>query len=254
MKTARVIVALTLVFLLIVAIASVFAVSRRARAHAECEHQMRFLAAALSAYSLHDAKGRYPELSPNLSQFHLQEKFISEWEPQTDSKSKTVIDETRYWYLGWVIPNERSGLEWLEHYRKHAPDFCAIPEVEHAEIWPEYKDDIEARDKVLVAEWEKQGRAGKGKPSAGPLMGEFRFYMPLSEGIGRFLITAIGHPGAIHEVNSQIPILFERPEFHGDGSHVLFMDGHIQFMRYPSGFPMSPNFIEALRSLDVIKH
>lgn len=48
-------------------------------------------------------------------------------------------------------------------------------------------------------------------------------------------------------------IASERPELHGIGGHVLYLDGHFEFVPYPGKFPMVPSFVEGLRSLDALQ-
>lgn len=76
----------------------------------------------------------------------------------------------------------------------------------------------------------------------------------LREGIERFLITDINNPAATAQAQSDLPILwdtFGSSEF-GDnaagtavfnhlpgGCNVLYMDGHVAFLRYPSEFPIT---------------
>lgn len=69
----------------------------------------------------------------------------------------------------------------------------------------------------------------------------------LREGIERFLITDINNPAASAEAQSEIPLMFDSISgaFAGDFSHipgganVLYMDGHVEFLKYPSDFPVS---------------
>ena len=48
-------------------------------------------------------------------------------------------------------------------------------------------------------------------------------------------------------------IASERPELHGIGGHVLYLDGHFEFVPYPGKFPTVPSFVEGLRSLDELQ-
>jgi len=36
------------------------------------------------------------------------------------------------------------------------------------------------------------------------------------------------------------------------GGNVLFMDGHVEFMRYPGKWPMTEETVEILESLDAL--
>lgn len=72
----------------------------------------------------------------------------------------------------------------------------------------------------------------------------------LREGIDRFLITDINNPGATAKAQSEIYIMFDRVSTNASrfnhipgGSNVLYMDGHVKFVRYPSqDAPVSTGF------------
>jgi prepilin-type processing-associated H-X9-DG protein len=61
------------------------------------------------------------------------------------------------------------------------------------------------------------------------------------EGIERFLITDINNPAASAQAQSTIPVLFENASLsrrnRPDGINVLYMDGHVEFLRSGEGFP-----------------
>ena len=75
----------------------------------------------------------------------------------------------------------------------------------------------------------------------------------LREGVERFLITDINNPGAAASAQSEIPVqwdTFGNPSegmstagsavFNHipGGANVLYMDGHVEFIRYPTKFPL----------------
>ena len=77
--------------------------------------------------------------------------------------------------------------------------------------------------------------------------------MRLREGVERFFITDINNPGAGAQAESSISVMwdtFGTDEFDDNvagasvfnhtpgGSNVLFMDGHVRFIRYPTEFPI----------------
>jgi prepilin-type processing-associated H-X9-DG protein len=88
-----------------------------------------------------------------------------------------------------------------------------------------------------------------------------RGYKRLKEGIERFVITDINNPGAAQSSQSEIVILWDayaygrtkvtgfETETHEettfqfnhipDGSNVLFMDGHVEFIKINQGYPMN---------------
>lgn len=68
----------------------------------------------------------------------------------------------------------------------------------------------------------------------------------LREGIERFLITDINNPAGATQAQSEIPIMWdnvspEAKDFNHvpGGGNVLFLDGHVEFIRYPGKTPIS---------------
>jgi prepilin-type N-terminal cleavage/methylation domain-containing protein/prepilin-type processing-associated H-X9-DG protein len=84
----------------------------------------------------------------------------------------------------------------------------------------------------------------------------------LREGIERFLVTDINNPAASAQAQSGVPVMYDfvasastNGQFPGasamgqgvnkfnhvpGGSNVLYMDGHVAFVRYPGAFPITP--------------
>jgi prepilin-type N-terminal cleavage/methylation domain-containing protein/prepilin-type processing-associated H-X9-DG protein len=68
----------------------------------------------------------------------------------------------------------------------------------------------------------------------------------LREGIERFYISDINNPAASAKAQSEVFVMWDEagtePKFFNHipgGSNVLYMDGHVEFMRYPSESPVS---------------
>ena len=68
----------------------------------------------------------------------------------------------------------------------------------------------------------------------------------LREGIERFYITDINNPAASAKAQSEIFVMWDEvntdPQFFNHipgGGNVLYMDGHVEFVRYPGESPMS---------------
>jgi len=68
----------------------------------------------------------------------------------------------------------------------------------------------------------------------------------LRMGIERFLITDINNPGASAKASSVIPVMWDEIAVYGSattfnhvpgGGNCLYMDGHVEFLRWPSKFP-----------------
>jgi len=71
----------------------------------------------------------------------------------------------------------------------------------------------------------------------------------LREGIERFFITDINNPAASAEAQSEIAVMFDLNSMNVSeynhipgGSNVLFMDGHVSFIRFPGEFPVTRVF------------
>ncbi len=73
----------------------------------------------------------------------------------------------------------------------------------------------------------------------------------LREGIERFLVTDIDDPAAASVPQHQIPVLIEWPDNHGNfrGGNVLYMDGSVELLDYPSTFPMTEEAMDILTAL-----
>jgi len=68
----------------------------------------------------------------------------------------------------------------------------------------------------------------------------------LREGIERFLITDINNPAASAQAQSELPVLWDDVNTNVEsfnhipgGCNVLYMDGHVDFLKYPSTYPVS---------------
>jgi len=68
----------------------------------------------------------------------------------------------------------------------------------------------------------------------------------LREGIERFMITDINNPASSAMAQSSIPVMWDGvstrvEQFHHvpGGGNTLFMDGHVEFLKYPSAYPFT---------------
>ena len=81
----------------------------------------------------------------------------------------------------------------------------------------------------------------------------------MREGIERFFITDINSAAASSSAQSQIVVVFDGIETNPSdfnhvpgGSNVLYMDGHVSFVRYPSEYPASRAFATIISAADEI--
>lgn len=135
----------------------------------------------------------------------------------SDENVQWHFEHSRYWYINHVVTDEVQGQAYLAAYRK---------------VVEEGDGDVNVNlDDTTGTETRKIHR--------------------LREGVERFLITDINDPGQSAVMQSTIPVLIERPGTHEpDGGNVLFMDGHVEYIKYPGKFPMTKAFIKGLSELD----
>ena len=114
------------------------------------------------------------------------------------------------------------------------------------------------RDMDIDAIWtgsQASADAGGGDIIGGP-NGKDHFPR-LREGIERFFITDINNPAGSAKAQSTIPVLMDvmsgaKPGTAGmcnhlpGGSNVLYMDGHVTFVKYPNVYPLTPFLVEMM--------
>ena len=68
----------------------------------------------------------------------------------------------------------------------------------------------------------------------------------LREGIERFFVTDINNPAGSALAQSELAVMYDEVTEIADnfnhvpgGANVLYMDGHVSFLRYPSTYPVS---------------
>jgi len=130
-----------------------------------------------------------------------------------------LINCESYFYLNYVVTNDEDGLAFVKAYRESPGD-------------------------------PNRERSRNGAGAARELNETKRAFFAVKDGVERFIKNADGSAVTQH----QIPIMIERPGHHQpNGGHVLYMDGYVEFIKYPGKFPMTEKFIQALLDLDAPK-
>jgi len=143
-----------------------------------------------------------------------------------------LFDQLSYFYLGWILRSE-----WIEepgtgdasiNFRERFANLLAGPDVG-----------------VFDQSWQLEDE-----------FGQVHRVLRLREGIERFLITDINNPSASAVSQSSVPIFFDRIDIDPmgfnhvpGGGNVLYMDGHVAFVRYPGPFPISRAWASAVNYL-----
>lgn len=125
-----------------------------------------------------------------------------------------------YWYIPYAMSNQEQMLAFIQAVRPYIEEGKPLP------------------DELKVPEGE--GAAG----------GDTLYH--LREGVGQEFIKNINQPGLSEVSESDIPVIITLPEPDADGAEVLFMDGHVKFIKYGT-FPVTKRIIEGLESLDPLE-
>ena len=135
-------------------------------------------------------------------------------ESPVDWEEVTVLAARSYTYTNWSIQDNSEVKDLREGYMQLAK--------------ADYDDDLEFGDRTF-----------------------YRF----REGIERFMITDINNPAGSAMAQSVVPVVFETilgkppgaPFRKPAGCNVLYMDGHVEFIRYGEQFPATEAAADAFR-------
>lgn len=134
----------------------------------------------------------------------------------------SLIDDKCFLYLGYVVTGDADVSAFCEAYRNRVAQ--GLP--------------FDADLKVPAG----QGNAGGST------------IYRLRDGVEPLLLKDATDKAAAEVLQQRIPVLIERPQNHrGEGGNVLFMDGQVEFIRYPGKWPMTPQTINALLELDAMR-
>lgn len=155
----------------------------------------------------------------------------------------SLIDDWSYFYLGYAVRSDEDMERFATAYHEHLIEGRAMEE------------------DIIVP-----GDTGNGNT-----------LYRLREGIEKEIMMADGldvnDPGASARAQSEIPILIERLDNHGVqtkkgilerlglkrsspqiiGANILYLDGHVEFIRYPGEWPMTEKTVRILNDLDALQ-
>ena len=84
-------------------------------------------------------------------------------------------------------------------------------------------------------------------------LGEERMIYRLREGIERFMITDINNPAGSAVAQSEVPVMWDEVSDNiqwfshvPGGCNVLYLDGHVEFVKYPGEWPINAEYIAVM--------
>lgn len=137
------------------------------------------------------------------------------------------MDDQSYFYMGYVISNDDELSAFAEAYKERIAQGL------------KFDEDLPAPP-------------GRGS------MGSDTFYR-VREGVERFFAEGAAESAVFQ---SNIPVMWDRFSMRGDfgmefnhvpgGSNVLFMDGHVEFVKYPGKWPLTKEAGAIFAQMDAV--
>jgi len=219
--------------------------ARESARRAACQGNLKQIGLTFKMFSDESRGGLYPELSPEAGRLMFANEsacsdhaictdYLTDPTPllcpiDMDSRSAAqangddpclrLLDDHSYFYLGYAVTNEAEMATFARAYSERVAAGLRFDE------------------DLPVA------------PGAGTAGGDV--LLRLTNSIGQTIASDGQDLAAVAVAESETPVLIERAIHHvPHGGNVLYLDGHVEFLKYPSRWPMTPETIELLAVLD----
>jgi len=151
-----------------------------------------------------------------------------EWCDVDGSIDPRLITHKSYWYFGWCTTQEYEGYAMI--FVIGTEDIMRGNEQQFINHNTDIDLDISVYPHMTHAAF---SNAGTGT------------IYRLREGVERFLITDINNPAASATAQSDVAVMWDQMQIDSDFNHqpggcsVLYLDGHVEFVRYPGKYPVT---------------
>jgi prepilin-type N-terminal cleavage/methylation domain-containing protein/prepilin-type processing-associated H-X9-DG protein len=182
----------------------------------------------------------------------IDDEILSEYPDCINVKGQWVNTDASYTYWGWVLDKIEDDLPVIP-----IPTLTDAAPIQLASVVitvmtaPDLDKALDGDVETAVPGWGNGGR--------GMVEGRNTVYR-LREGIERFMITDINNPAAGAVAQSEVFIMWDLVGQGGaikamnhvpGGSNVLYMDGHVEFIKYPTRAPINQVMADMLAGYDV---
>lgn len=176
-------------------------------------------------------------------------------------EARAYMMQESYSYFGWVFDRLDSNPGYEARMSQAAPALMAAITIAYPNLDPSALDQVDNFDVPIQIAQALQAILPKYlTDQAGMMEDDVEVSAPngngggttvyrLREGVERFLITDINNPAASAKSQSNIPIMCDLigsgvgvTVFNHvpGGSNILYLDGHVKFVRYPGEGPVTP--------------
>lgn len=155
-----------------------------------------------------------------------------------------------YIYLGWVVTSEDEGLAAIDAYLElfdtmEKDKNGQQKEIDRSRLIFTNVSPASGSGCIASRPWEDPLCVVEGKGNLGS-----DIIHRLTQHSEIFAVPSeLFHPETSY--SSSVPVMWEWASHHKPaGGHVLYLDGHVEFVEYPGRFPMTEKFIRKLREIE----
>ena len=147
------------------------------------------------------------------------------------------FNDGSYFYLSWIIPDD---VIYINYDQRNDPGIAG----DGSNIFSYVSSELLASMGTLTIGFNTW--SSSGGTDINDLDSDVGSFLRLREGVERFMITDINNPAGAAQAQSEIWVMADgfgvnaiQANHLPGGSNILYMDGHVEFKRYPSDTPVT---------------